>query len=160
MMMQLNIYAKPLPQQLSVSISENTCCIIKENIIYTTPNLLMIEWLNHNNIIFKNTIYLKHMIDPFYKIKQNYLMVGIINIQKFSNNIQDKLKPYLENMFTPYFTNTLDSDTYVEFFTIINSTYVSKLFSQSNDESYINKLSIHDAYENNINLDFTNNCIN
>jgi len=133
-----------LIEQINLSIKLFSIMEIKDNIIFTKPNLLMIEWLLHNNIIFKNNLYLQYMINPFYKTDQNNLMVGLINIDNHPNCVRNILKSYIDNIY--------GVTKYMELFTvlIVNVSNSSNIYKHK----MINKLIICDSNENELYLDW------
>ena len=129
-----------LTDQINFKISPLTTFNIKDNIIFTKPNLLMIEWLTYNNIIIKNNLYLQYMINPFYKTKQNNLMVGLININQHPNSIKDIIKPYIDYIY--------NIDKYIELFTVLSVNTANS--SKIDNHKTINKLILSDSNESEI----------
>lgn len=143
-LMEIFINTKYLFNQINFKISITTIFSIKDNIIFAKPNLLMIEWLTYNNIIVKNNLYLQYMINPFYKTKQNNLMIGLINIDQHPETVRDMLKPYINDIY--------NIDKYIEFFTVlvVNMANSAKI----DNHKTINKITICDSNENEINLNW------
>jgi hypothetical protein len=142
--MIISINSSNLADQINFKITPYTNFNIKDNIIFTKPNLLMIEWLTYNNIIIKNSLFLQYMINPFYKTKQDNLMVGLININQHPTMIQDLVKPYIDNIY--------NIDRYIELFTVLSINNSNS----TNIDNYkiINKLTICDSGEKEINLNW------
>ena len=142
----IEIFVTPqyLLSQINFKINTATTFSIKDNIIFAKPNLLMIEWLTYNNIIVKNSLYLQHMINPFYKTKQHNLMVGLINISQHPESVRDILKPYINNIY--------NIDKYIEFFTVLAVNMANS--AKIDNHKTINKITICDSHENELNLNW------
>jgi hypothetical protein len=142
--LNLNIKTEQLENKLSVTINNNSEYKIINNIIFTKINLLMIEWLTKNNIIFKNYLYLLYLINPFYKNKDNYIIIGIIDIDKHPINIKKLIEPYSKEIY--------NIQKFMETFTI-SSINNKKLYNLNKLES-IQKLILNDSSENEIVLNW------
>jgi hypothetical protein len=142
----LKIDTELLDDKIPMNITKDTKYLIKDNIVFCIPNLMMIEWLTQNDIKLCNTLYLQYMNNPYFKPKHNYLLVGLINIKGHPSTIQDIFKPYEERIY-----NTRE---YLELFTILNIN-VSKSTNIDKHKS-IDKLIICDSNETEILLSWIN----
>jgi hypothetical protein len=91
----LIINSEELNKRLSIKIEEKTKEYIIEQLIFCNANILMFEWIIFNNIMPKCKIYLEYKINPYYKMKSNYLLVGIYNLENHPFNVRDKIKKHL-----------------------------------------------------------------
>ena len=58
----------------------------------------MIEWLTHNDIVYRDEMYLNYMINPYNRYKNQYLFMGIIDIEQHPEQINQILNPYNKNI--------------------------------------------------------------
>jgi hypothetical protein len=137
----IKISSESLVDKISFDIGIQTNYIIIDNVIFCSPNLMMVEWLQNKELIFKNNLYLQHIMNPYYKPKYSSLMVGIINRESQPTNIRETLKPYEPNIY--------QNRKYVEFFTVtnLNSANVSNI-SNLQTHQYVNRLMVSDSREN------------
>jgi hypothetical protein len=141
---EVDISSELLINKISVDIKPQTKYLIKNDIIFCFLNLLMVEWLTINEIVFKNISYLEYKINPFFKSKQKCILVGLINPSKHPFQVQKQLKPYLEYIY--------NIQTYMEFFTILA---INKLKTTNiKIPKLINTLIVSDSYEREIILDW------
>lgn len=136
-----NIKLYQLDKKISFGIESTTSFKIINNIIFAKSNLLMIEWLTHNDIIYRNEMYLNYMINPYYRYKNNYLFIGIIDIDQHPEQIKQKLNPYYKDI-----TKYMDSMTIIS----INN---KKKFNMNKLDSIIN-LVLSDPFNNVLVLDW------
>lgn len=146
--MKLQIMTESLYNKLSVCINTKTLTIEKDNLIFCEPNLLLFEWLMRFNINPNNCTLLQYMENPFYAFKQTFMFVGITNIKNHPETIQQKIKPYIDNIYKPYLYNN-DSIVNMELFTILTPNALKIL---TND---IDKLTICDSKEREIMLEWS-----
>ena len=142
--LNLDINSKRLDKQISFTVNDRTECKIINNIIFAKANLLMIEWLIENNIIFKNYLYLSYSIDPFYHHKNNYIMIGIIDIEEHPLQINNSINPYMKKIYS--------ITKYMEVMTIL-SINDKKIYNLNKVES-IFKLILCDSNEKELILDW------
>jgi hypothetical protein len=142
--LNLNINNKRLDKQISFTINDTTEYKIINNIIIAKINLLMVEWLVENNIIFKSNLYLSYNINPFYYQKNNYIMIGIIDIEYHPNQINDIMSPYMKEIYS--------IDKYMQAMTIL-SINDKKIFNL-NKINTISKMILSDSNEKEIILDW------
>lgn len=145
--MKTQITTESLYNKLSVCISTKTSMFEKDNLIFCAPNLLLFEWLMQFNINPNNSILAQYMENPFYTSKQSIILVSLTNLKNHPENIQQKLKPYIDNMYKPYLYNN-DSTVNIELFTILTSN-ISKIMA-----SDIDKLTICDSREKELTLEW------
>jgi hypothetical protein len=122
--MNININTEKLNNKISFDINTISEWNIIDKFIFIKPNLLMIEWLIENDIILKNYLYLSYIINPYYKIKNNYLL---IELSKY--NI--KLKPYIELYNIVSINNN-------KTFNINTLKYINKLLVLNSNEKQVN----------------------
>ena len=134
----LHITSENILDKITFDIETYTNYKIIDSVIFCNPNLLMVEWLQNKELIFKNNLYLQYVLNPYYKSKFYNLMVGIINKDNQPNQIKETIKPYEANIY--------EQKKYVEFFTVlnINSSNSSNIISYD----YLNKIIVSDSREN------------
>ena len=135
-----DIATELINDNISMNIYESTKYCIKDNIVICYPNLLMVAWLNFNEIRFCNSIYIQYMLNPYLKSENNYLFVKLINKHKHPQKIQKIFKPYKDRMY--------NVKKYLEIFTILNVNI--------NKKKSIDKLVICDINENRLSIDWFN----
>lgn len=131
--LNINIKTENIKDVITPSVTMNTNYIIKDGVIYCELNLLLDEWLVNNNIILKNISYLQFYVNPFFKLKNNCLFVGLTNIDEHPKIIQETLKKYVARIY-----NIRDE---IELFTVIN---MNMNMIENND---IHKLTLLDSNE-------------
>jgi hypothetical protein len=143
---QLYLISDNVETKISMSIDTKTKYMVKDNIVFCVPNLMMIEWLTHNDIILTNSLYLQFCNNPYFKPKHSYLFVGLLNISNHPTVIQDILKPYESRIYNPRM--------FMELFTVLNIN-LSKSTNIDIHKS-IDKLIICDSNENELSLNWVN----
>jgi len=143
---ELYLTPKSINKKISINVQMETKYIIKDNIIFCIPNLMMTEWLTHNDIIYVNKQYLQYYDDPYMTIKNSYLFVSLIDIDNHPEEIREILKPYLSRMNNPRL--------FMELFTIksINSSNTINI----NSHESINKLILSDSNDRELFLNWLN----
>jgi len=127
-----NIRSENLLSRLSFKTNPITKYHIIDKFIFAQPNLLFIEWINYNKIIFKNYLYLIYGVSPFIKRKDSYLFIGsTINIKE--------LKPYQDESYN------VNCSGYLQIFNIHSIN--NKKSYNINQLKYINKLVLIDSDE-------------
>lgn len=128
----VSVVLEKLEKRLSLKLEEKTKEYRISKLIFCYANLLMFEWIISNCIMPKCKIYLEYKINPYYKSKLNYLLVGIENFENHPINVQNAIKKYFGYQYEfgrilsipPYKSVKLD-----------NIKSISKLIvSNSNDE--------------------------
>ncbi len=105
----IKIGMEKLSKKLSINVSDTITSryVINKNVtrylenknglLFCALNLLMLEWSQRHNIIFKNSKISKYNKDPFEQTNNNYVCIGVKNLQKQNINIQNTLKEYDNN---------------------------------------------------------------
>ena len=125
----INIKTEQLKNKLFFDINTTTECYSIDNFIIIKPNLLMVEWLIENNIILKNYLYLCYMINPFKKIKNNYLLAGT---HKYIKELDE------------YYSELVNINTHLQLFNIVNINQ-KKLYN-INKIKFIKSIKLTDAF--------------
>ena len=94
----LNIKPEQLDKKVSFNTESTTNYKLINNIILAKGNLLMIDWLVYNEIVFCNEMYKNFKINPFNRYRNNYLFMGIIEIEKHPEHIIKTLQSYNKNI--------------------------------------------------------------
>lgn len=149
---KIKINTESLYNKLSISIEKETKMIIKDNIIFCKPNLLMFEWLMMFNINATNSIYFQYMTNPFYTIKQSYIFVGLLNFINHPIDVQKQLKTYINKIYKPLSFSNNNEDINMELFTVLTTNLTKLLINETNKT--IDKLVICDSNENEITLNW------
>ena len=128
-LINLTIELENLNKRLSLKVEERTIEYRIEELIFCYANILMFEWIIFNNIMPKCKLYLEYKINPYYKTKLNYLLVGINNIDKHPLNVYNSIKKYFNYEYEygtvlsipPYKTLNLDNIKSINKLIISNS---------------------------------------
>lgn len=140
----LLIPSQNIINQINFKIDIYTTFCVKDNIIFSLPNLLMIEWLTYNDIIVKNSLYLQYILSPFHKSKYLFLLIGLININQHPQSIKDTIKPYIDNVY--------HVTKYNELFTVLS---INGLGTQKiNNYKTINKITFCDSSDRELNFNW------
>ena len=128
----ISVILENLEKRLSLKIEKNTKEYRINKLIFCYANLLMFEWIIFNNIMPKCKVYLEYKINPYYKSKLNYLLVGIENFENHPINIQNTIKKYFSYQYE--FGRILSISSYKSV-NLENIKTIDKLIiSNSNDE--------------------------
>jgi hypothetical protein len=143
-LLTLLISSQNIINQINFKIDIYTTFCIKDNIIFSLPNLLMVEWLTYNDIIIKNNLYLQYMLTPFHKSKCLFLLIGLINIDQHPKSVRDIIKPYIDNIY--------QVTKYNEFFTVLSINGLG--MQKFNNYKTINKITFCDSNDKELNFNW------
>lgn len=101
---EFNIKKEELFNKTNLNINKITKLLIKDNIIFCKPNLLMFEWLAHNELYIRNYSYYQYRLNPYYILKQKYLFVGLNDNCHPDDVKKNLLKCNTSNEFIDIFT--------------------------------------------------------
>lgn len=133
---EIKVKSEKLIDKINLNTKKTTELLIKNNIIFCKPNLLMFEWLSHNDIYIKNYLYIQYKLNPYYIFKQKYLFVGLNDAYNHQKHINKILSEFNK------------SNKYIDIFTILNVNG-NKISNIENCKS-INRISLCDIDETKI----------
>lgn len=128
----VSVVLEKLEKRLSLKIEEKTREYRINKLIFCNANLLMFEWIIFNSIMPKCKVYLEYKINPYYKSKLNYLLVGIEDFEDHPITVQNNIKKYFGYQYE--FGRVLSISSYKSI-NLENIKSIDKLIvSNSNDE--------------------------